>query len=284
MTIARADVYADALTGAVVARDRSGPILLTAQDGLSPQTADEIRRLGARSALLLGGEAALSARVRTDLEGLGLLVERIGGANRFATAAMMADALGPAVPAAYLAEGGNEDPQRGWPDALAVSHLAAATGRPILLTGADRLPDETRAAVQSLGVESATVVGGEVAVGPQVVADLEQAGAGTLRLAGARRYETGALVYEAALAEGLDPSTVWLATGTNWPDALSSGPVVGALGQTFLLVDPKDLDASIPTREVLAARRDEIRQVRILGGPAAVSERVLEQLRALLQR
>lgn len=40
------------------------------------------------------------------------------------------------------------DPTRGWADAVAVSGRATTTGRPILLVERDRLPVETRAALQ----------------------------------------------------------------------------------------------------------------------------------------
>jgi pimeloyl-ACP methyl ester carboxylesterase len=48
-------------------------------------------------------------------------------------------------------EGAHEDLARGWPDTVALSGVAAAAGRPVLLTLHGQLPEATRAAMRSLG-------------------------------------------------------------------------------------------------------------------------------------
>lgn len=255
VVLARADVYADALAGAPLAAQVEGPILLTETDRLTPITANEIDRLGADRVVLLGGEVALADQVRADVEARGLQVGRVRGPNRFATAAAVADALGPQAPVAYMAEGGNADPARGWPDALTASARAAAEGRPILLVTQQVLPEETRAALDTQQVTESVIVGDTGAIGEEVEAGVADLVDEVRRLAGQTRYETGAEVYRDGLDGGLDPSQVWLATGADWPDALSSGPVIGLRDQGLLLVDPADLDASPPTRDLLAAQR-----------------------------
>ena len=53
------------------------------------------------------------------------------------------------------------------------------------------------------------------------------------RLAGATRYATAALVRDEAVAVGMDPDRIWLATGRSFTDALTPAPTVAALGETF---------------------------------------------------
>lgn len=282
VTIAREDVYADALAGAAIAARRGGPILLSASGGLSPQTAAEIERLGAGTALLLGGEAALADEVRADITALGLSGERVGGDNRFGTAALLATELGAPDETVYLAEGGAADPERGWPDPMAVAHLSAFTGRPVLLATADSLPVETRAVLDELGVSQTVVVGGADAVSGDVLDAVEDAGYDSVRLAGTTRYETSAEVFRAAVDAGMDPATVWLATGADWPDALGAGPVVGRTGATFLLVDGDDLGASVATRAVLEEVGPQVERVVLVGGDTAISPTVEDQVRTAL--
>jgi putative cell wall-binding protein/protocatechuate 3,4-dioxygenase beta subunit len=275
--LARADVYADALAGGPLARLLTGPILLTASDELSAPTAAELRRLGVDRVILLGGDAALSPQVTHDVVALGIrTVERVRGVNRFATAAAVAERLGP-VDGAYVAQGAAADASAGWPDAVAVSALAAHQRRPILLVMTDRLPDETAAALA--GVEAATIVGGHAAVGPTVETAIADLVPHVDRLAGAHRYATSSAIATRHSTVGGDPQRTWLVTGANWPDALAAGPAASASGGVLHLVDGVDLDAS--THSWLSSHQP--RSVTIVGGTAAISDSVEQQIAAIVR-
>lgn len=238
--LARADAYPDALAGSPLATAEAAPLLLNPVDSVNDDVAAEIDRLGADRIVLLGGEDALSNEV---------------------------------------AEGGNADPGRGWPDALSASGLAASEGIPILLATSDSLPEET---AQRLGPHlDVVVVGGTTAVDTQVAATLDDLAGTVSRLSGATRYGTSAAVAEEALDRGLDLSTVWVATGLDFPDALTAGAAAGAMGTTLLLVDGQGLDASAETRDFLSARAATIDTVLVAGGEQAVTAEVVARLEAL---
>jgi putative cell wall-binding protein len=277
VVIARADDYADGLTGGPLATALDAPLLLSARDGLSPATAAAITRLGARDAILLGGVAALGEQVAADLESFGVTTRRIAGPNRYATAVAVATAMGGAEEV-FLARGdGGTD---GFADALSASGLAASEGRPILLTARDELPGETAHALEPDG--AVIVVGGSAAVSESVFATVDERAGEVRRLAGATRYGTSAAVAGEALARGLAPAVVWVATGTDFPDALVAGAAAGRDRALLLLVDAVDLDRSPDTRDVVAANAPGISTVRIAGGTGVVSAEVEGQLRALL--
>ena len=234
VVLARADDYPDALAGAPLAARAGGPLLLSSTDALPAAVAAEIRRLGARTAYLLGSADALATSVEAAARAAGVDdVVRIGGATRYETAALIAEHIG--GDGAYVAEGGNADPARGWPDAVAVSGLAAAQGRPLLLVERDRLPEATHTALE--GRASATIAGDEAAVSSAVADAIAGADVRVDRLAGATRYGTSAAVAAASVAAGLDAGRLWLATGRNWPDALAAGTAAAAQGGVLLLVD-----------------------------------------------
>jgi putative cell wall-binding protein len=156
-------------------------------------------------------------------------VQRIGGADRYATAAAaaMAGHAGP-VPVVYIATGS------GFADALAASPAAAVQGGPILLATARGLPTATATALRALQPQRIVVVGGPSAIGGTVLAALDGYTAGSVqRLAGADRYGTAAAVADAAFP-GLRPRLV-LATGLNFPDALAGGPIAAVNGGPLLL-------------------------------------------------
>lgn len=268
VVLARADTPADALAGAPLAASLDAPILLTERDGLRAEIAAELARLGATGAVVLGGEAAVGPEVVAALQAEGLDVERIAGGDRFDTARLLAERIGGTE--VYVAQGGAAEPERGWPDALSVSALAASQLRPILLVDGPQIPAPTRQALDSLGVTAVTVVGGEAVVSPALAEELGRS-APVTRLSGATRFETSVEVARRAVSAGAGVETVTLATGWSFPDALAAGPAAAHGGGLLLLLDGHDPAGSAGTHDYLAELRDQLAVLRFLGGDAAIS-------------
>lgn len=117
--------------------------------------------------------------------------------------------------------------------------------------------------MSSANATSATVVIG----GPRATS--------TERWAGTTRYGTSARI--ATTAYPADASTVFLASGADFPDALAGSPVAGVRGAPMLLTNPDQLSG--PTRGALSTLG--ARTVIILGGTTAVSANVQDELTAL---
>lgn len=279
VVVARADNYPDALAGGPLARKVNGPILLSETDRLSPVTRSEIERLDPDVAHVLGGTAALSQAVEDELRSMGLTIVRYAGADRFATAGLVADAVGGS--SVYVTEGADPDPNRGWPDAVAVSGLASLQQRPILLVTTEDVPSATAAAMGRLGVDDVTVAGGPVAVADGVLPRLaDHDGDGTdeatvRRVSGESRYATSAALADRSLQAGASVEHLWFATGTAFPDALTAGPAAALTGGVLLLVHGGDPDAGPAAYDWLAdVRSDDVGQLWFVGGPVAISEAV----------
>lgn len=97
--------------------------------------------------IVVGGTDALDEQVVTDLEGLGKEVIRIGGANRFATAAMLALDLGQPAAAMYV-DGVND---LAWASGFSAASVAARGGA-LVLTSGDSVPPETAALAAAGGI------------------------------------------------------------------------------------------------------------------------------------
>jgi len=273
VVLARADQYPDALAGAPLAVALGGPLLLTGPDGLDADAAAEIERLGPSSVVLLGGEEALDPAVAQEVAALGVDgVSRLAGGNRFATAARIATAVGGTT--AVVVEGVDDDPERGWPDAVSASAYAAARGLPILLTDTDVLPDDTVRGLDDLGTTDVLVVGGPAAVGADVTDGLTAGGRAVTRLAGATRYATAVAVADAAVAAGGDPARTYFATGLDYPDALTAGAAAGALDAPLVLVDGRDAAASPDTLDWIGTYGDAWVRATLVGGTEAISAAV----------
>lgn len=283
VVLARADDYADALAAAPLAASLEAPVLLTSGATLASSVQSAVGALGATRAVIVGGTRAMPEAIVDGLAAAGVGdVRRIAGSSRFDTAALIAaELLSAGATGVYLAEGANPEPGRGWPDAVAVSALAAIEGRPILLVTRDALPAETLALLTRFGVGEATVVGGTAAVAEAVVSVVRGVVPSVERISGATRYATSRAIADRTLVAGASASGPMIATGRSFPDALAAGPAAAALGVPLLLVDGTDLARSPESQAWLLDNVGAIESVTLVGGMASVSSLVESQVASL---
>lgn len=277
--LARADAYPDALAAAPMAAAAGAPVLLTPGADLAPAVEDELRRLGVEHAVLLGSADALSERVGERVRALGITVERLDGADRFETAALSARKLGPSV-TAVLVEGANADPARGWPDAVAAAPLAAQEAWPILLTYRDELPSASKETLEELGIDEVVLVGGRSAVSGAVEEMVRDAGYRVRRLSGEDRVGTALAVAEELAGDG-SLRVIGLATPDNWPDSLTLGPALAAMGGGALLYGGSSLPAPVAG---FLGDLDEPVPLLVGGGPDVVAPATVTAALAALRR
>jgi acyl-homoserine-lactone acylase len=206
-------------------------------------------------------------------------VERLGGDNRVATAVEVSRAtfLPARTDTVVLARAD------AYPDALAGAPLATDLGAPILLTSPAGLDDEVEDEIRRLGVSRAVLLGGEAALSAAVASDLSRLGVGDVeRVAGDDRFATAAAIARrlgaserAFVVEGAHPDA-----GRGWPDALSAAPYAAFASDPILLVTRDE----VPEATTRALRDAGVEEVVVVGGPAAVSQRVLNQLGSFAPR
>ena len=216
------------------------------------------------------GAATVSADV--DAAAVG---ERISGPDRYSTSAAIADRICNEnnQPVNIIVASGT-----GFADALAASGLAGQLGKSaILLTNPNTLEPATQAELRHAqsfcGIASITIVGGTAAVSTTVQTALQAYGPVT-RISGATRYSTAVAIAQRVANE---QNTILLATGDNFPDALSGG-VMAMVGPHALLLN------SGPTLrpEVLNyIQANGVQAVIVLGGTSAVPASVVTQLQGI---
>jgi putative cell wall-binding protein len=186
-------------------------------------------------------------------------VGREAGADRLATAVAVAQDSFPNGNAGAVVLARADD----YPDALVGGPLAASKNAPLLLTQGSTLPNATAAELARVLPSGRTfyVLGGTSAVPASIAAQLTMLGYTVVRYFGADRYATAVAV---AGALG-NPSTVLLATGTNFPDALAAGPAAAHVHGAILLTSGSTLPAETST--YLAGAHT----VYAIGGPAATA-------------
>ena len=267
--------YPDALTGVPLADFLAAPLLLTSPDGLSDGVAEEVTRLDATTAVLLGGESALSEAVEAELlsETKVRTIDRIQGATRYDTAAAIAHRMYDPTSEANRAVVVSGE---GWPDAASAAPLAASLKVPVLLVRRDLVPSQTASALAEWETSSAIVVGGENVIAPAV----EMALPDPVRLAGATRYETAVEVAEFGMDEALLPHRLLFATGSKFPDAIAGASLAARLRAPVLFVTYDELPPAV--WGYFNTHTSDLTRVFILGQEAAISTRLEVYLRKRL--
>ncbi|MEA3020134.1 MAG: hypothetical protein QOI47_1658, partial [Actinomycetota bacterium] len=195
--------------------------------------------------------------------------DRIAGTNRYGTAGAIAGQTKFAgATTAILATGQN------FPDALAASGVAGQNHpAPIVLTESNNYTKEAKDALKALtSLKNVIIVGGTAAVSDTVKAAVAADGYTVTRLAGTDRYGTAAAIANAIGAANVGSvggkKTAIIASGENFPDALSGGPAGYANKMPILLVHP----GAVPAETSQALKDLAIKHVIVLGGTAAVAD------------
>ena len=216
--------------------------------------------------------AAFAAAPPSPTAASGMVVERHGGADRYATAALVsASHFAPGVSVVYVATGAN------FPDALAGGPAAARAGAPILLVTRAGIPAPTGKELARLRPGRIVVLGGTGVISDAVKRALAayQTGGGVSRIGEADRYATAAAVSRSTFKPG--GATAYVATGITFPDALVGGAAAARSGSPVLLTQP----STLPEATEAELRRLAPARIIVLGGSQAVGDTVVKRLRTL---
>jgi putative cell wall-binding protein len=251
VVLARGDDYPDALVGAPLAAAKDAPLLLTTGPTMPAVTQTELHRVlvPGGTVYILGGTSAVPTSVAFILGQLGYKVARYAGADRFATAVAVAAALGnPST--VFLASATN------FPDALAAGPAAHLAGGAVLLTDGNAMVSWT---ADYLGAHPGPVY---AIGGPAAAADPH-----ATPVIGADRYATATAVADKFFT---DPTTVGIATGLNYPDALAGGAMLAKEGAPLLLATATVLPTS--TSAYLISQKTSVTGIQLFGGSSVLSD------------
>jgi putative cell wall-binding protein len=271
VVIAGGTAWPDALSASALAGAVKGPILLVQPNRIPEPVKNEIARLKAKKAYVIGGPTIVSAGVVAGFKALGLSVERISGADRYATSdamarrtvKLLADAGRTWDGTVFLAKGST------WPDALCAGALAAKKGWPVVLCRGTELGSGPSGLMSDLKVKKAILLGGEGAVSGTVWREVSRAGIEADRWSGADRHLTALAVAKGSAERGLSWSGVAVTSDATYADALAGAVMQANLGSMILLTPPRSMDRDVAA--ALKAHKTAIGStVRVMGGEAAV--------------
>lgn len=254
--------YPDALAGAVLAARDDAPLYLVG-DSLSDAVRARLAAAPNADAVILGGEGSVSAEVAAAIDGILDGVTRLAGADRYATsAALSASGFADGARTVYIASG------EVFADALAGAPAAAKNDAPVLLVRQNTISAAVSAELTRLNPDNIVVLGGVGSVSWDLQMKLADWGQ-VSRLAGVDRWATSAAIAGATYPAGA--ANVVVASGVDFPDALSAAAPAGLVDAPLLLAGTNTVDAAVQYEiELLNPSR-----VIVVGGTATISDKAL---------
>jgi putative cell wall-binding protein len=258
-----------ALCPAVIA-EKAG-FLLTARQALPEPTAAALQQMHPKRIVVVGGPASISDATLNAMRPYAPTVQRLAGADRYETAALIAQRQAATMGDIVIVCSGTH-----YADALAVGPYAASIEAPILLTDPAELPPATKQALTSLAPRAILVIGGTRAISDAVANELGSYADIVRRVSGEDRYGTAIAISKRRGVVG-DP-TVYLVNGTKFPHALAAGPAAFRAKASLLTVAPGGIPGSV-TDEM---RRTHTRTAVLIGDAAAISTESENYVRSVL--
>ncbi|NJI67030.1 S-layer protein SlpA [Clostridioides difficile] len=205
-----ANALVDGLVAAPLAAEKDAPLLLTSKDKLDSSVKSEIKRVldlktstevTGKTVYIAGGVNSVSKEVVTELESMGLKVERFSGDDRYETSLKIADEIGLDNDKAYVVGG------TGLADAMSIASVASTKldgngvvdrtnghATPIVVVDgkADKISDDLDSFLGSADVD---IIGGFASVSEKMEEAISDAtGKGVTRVKGDDRQDTNSEV------------------------------------------------------------------------------------------
>ncbi|WP_311497748.1 cell wall-binding repeat-containing protein [uncultured Mobiluncus sp.] len=269
--LVRDDDYPDALVAGPLAANYNAPILMTPTKQVPHRVVDALRTHGFTKVILVGNPGAISAGAASQLQNAGFQVQRLGGQDRYRTAGAVADHLlaarGRDKSDVYLATGVD------YPDALSASSAAIKNVGVVLLTPRRTVDGTSQGWMNSAKAAKVVAVGGPAVAAAERSVHLDE------KQVGVDRYETAEKVASAYFPP--NPGRIAVATGKDFPDATLAASLTARTGSPLVLTRTDTLTQ--PTTQFLTRNRASVRKVDVVGGKAAVTEKVRGEIYSALR-
>ncbi len=258
--------YPDALCAGPLAAKNNAPILLARNESLSSQSElkNLLSSLKVKKVIIVGGPTVLSTSFENGIKSMSIATERLGGLDRYETSVKIAQAVGNNGEVA-IATGA------GFADSLSISAVAGVRKMPILLTEKSVLTGTVKNYLDKQSITRSYIIGGTTVISDSVAKSVK----GPERIGGSNRYETNEKIFN-KFKGSLTSSEMFMALGTNFPDALSISALAAQKKSFVLLTNTTAVEA--PVMNVVTKNRSSISKMYIVGGPQFITSTILNKL------
>lgn len=272
--VASGETYPDALIGGSLAAQESAPVLLTYKSSVPAGLVSELKRLQPDHIFLLGGPNTITDTVLTSLKKqTGIAIDRIYGNDRIQTGDEI-NAL-----RATLA-GMDEADFEKISDPTLFACVNAYNFHDSLYSAPYYGIMTSDQGIGFLSLAPSTIYEKNIDFG-EAIGDIKVVRDGTNSMIitkGSDRYESSVKIAEKYTNElNLNPDTVILTSGENYPDGLGASSLVG-LYEAPILLTQKDVLSTYVKNYI---SKHKIKNVIIVGGPNSVSDNLVSQIKAI---
>ena len=212
--------FPDALSAAPLAKKYNAPIFLE----FAVDT-NKLAELGVKKVFIVGGPGVVSTLTEDDLKNAGIEYERIYGANRYQTSIAIANKIG-TQNGVVVTTGEN------FPDALSIAPIAGKLQMPIILSQQGVLDSIQKKFISDNTIPKTYVLGSTDIISDNVASKFPN----VQRIATESDRFSRNLDIVATFGNDVDMSTVILASGADFPDALSGSAFAALNGNPIILV------------------------------------------------
>ncbi|WP_061310828.1 immunoglobulin-like domain-containing protein [Clostridium botulinum] len=268
--------YADALSASVLAKRLNAPIILTNSNSLNDNAIQTIEKLKAKNIYVIGGEASVSSKIRSELKNNYKLIE-LKGKDRFETNLNVAEQLVKlGVDASEVMVVNGKD---GFSDALSAAPIAAANGQILLIVS----KDNGNAAAEFIQKHNSKsiVIGTKNVVSDKIYNNL---GASRRVDGGANRFETNLKILKEFNVKVDTHLYIANSTGKGYADALVASVLAGKFSAPLILTDTKD---SKDTEKALKYIKDNIKgmtEINAVGGKVVIPQSITEDINKYIKK
>jgi len=270
IVLATANNFADALAGSGLAYNYNAPLLLvnkTVNNSKNVLNYIKENLTENKSIYVLGGASAVSSEISDYLTLIGYKIIRLGGTNRYDTNQKIVDNLNILKGTSIVITTGGD-----FADALSISSIADIKGYPILLNSKENLLDNVSEYITKIQPKTVYIIGGTGVLSDNTYKQIKNLNPTMLveRLGGKDRYETSINIIEHF---NLATNSITVATGKNFPDALSGSVLAAGKNCGVLLVDNKDV-----TKQIDLLSKQNITNIIVFGGEGIISDDIANAL------
>ena len=265
VVVANGDNYADALSGAYLAKVKNAPLILVNENNMEQAKKfiydhlnKRVKKWQAKSQVyLLGGERVVPEAMREELEEY-FDIKRIAGSDRFETNLKILKEADVRSGDLLVCSG------VGYADSLA----ASASGKPIMLVD-DMLSDEQKKLIKSLDSGNVTIIGGYKSVNSNIESACKSL-APTIRIYGEDRYTTSLAIAKHFFKNS---KSAVFAYGDNFPDGLCGGVLAEKMNAPLLLINENNYDFAKQY-----VRENTMNKFVVLGGNRMIPNRTINYI------
>ncbi|RXM72914.1 cell wall-binding repeat-containing protein [Clostridium tetani] len=257
--------FADSLSGSILSKKLDAPIMLTGNNESSSKEAIEyiknnVDKKG--NVYILGGIASVNSTIENTIKNNGYNIKRLSGEDRYGTCNSIVKEFGVKEGTPVVIVNGLN-----FADALSVSAPASIKGYPVLLSGNGALPEYAKSIIKTAKPSEVFIIGGEGALSKNIEDEVKKIHSSSkiTRLSGKDRYETSLKVNKYFD----NNETVIMASGINYPDALSGSALAGKLNASLLLINAGSLN-----NQIKFINKEKTKEVILLGGEGVLSKKV----------